>query len=187
MSSSYRLELDAWLKTLDISAKRLLDIGGSQLPVEGRTRTWDVGEYVIADLENPHKDSPQPDMYIDLNGHMERPRLQFDVVFCLEVFDYVYDPVNAFHIISRLLRRGGRAYVSFPFIYPIHQPIEDDALRYAPGGIIKLSQSAGLKVLQIIPRRPESPYLDQFYKSERMRAAKRVDHETTGWMVELIK
>lgn len=184
--SSYRLELDGWLEGLDVKADRVLDIGGSQEPVKGRTATWEVGEYVVADLEQPHRGTKIPDELIDLNG--QAPLLEpFDIIFCLEVFEYVYDPMNAFHIIARLLKPSGSAFVSFPFVYPQHQPVEDDALRYAPGGLHKLAEASGLEIASIIPRRPQTDFLERFYRHERMHAAKGVDHASTGWLVEFIK
>lgn len=180
------MELDNWIHDLAVHGDRVLDIGGSQLPIKDRTRIWDVGSYVIGDLASPHKDSPKPELIIDLNGQAEDAR-PFDVIFCLEVFDYVYDPVNAFHIIAKLLNEGGKAYITFPSIYPLHQPIEDDALRYMPGGIMKLAESSGLIVEKMIPRRPESNLLDEFYRTERMRAAKHEDHNFTGWICEFSK
>jgi SAM-dependent methyltransferase len=186
MSSSYREELNGWLEGLPVVAKRVLDIGGSQEPAKGRTASWSVEEYVIADMENPHKDSPKPDVIIDLNGYA--PKLApFDVIFCLEVFEYVYDPVNAFHIISNLLKKGGSAFVSFPFVYPVHQPIEDDALRYAPGGIEKLAALSGMEIVSMVPRRPRTDFLETFYRHEGLRAAKGLDHMTTGWLCEFTK
>lgn len=186
MSSSYRMELDNWLKTVDVRAKSLLDIGGSQLPVKGRTNSWDVGEYKIADLQQPHIDSPKPDVILDLNAD-DLIYDSFDVIFCLEVFDYVWNPVQAFEHIENLLEEGGIAYATFPFAYPTHQPVEDDALRYTEFGIKKLADYAGLKIVNIIRRRPETTMLDAYYRAERMRAAKHYDHQVTGWIVEFQK
>ena len=186
MSSSYRLELDRWLAQLDVKADKVLDIGGAQLPVKGRTKSWDVGEYLIADLPEPHVGSPAPDITIDLNA----PRSILptaDVVFCLEVFDYIYDPRTAMEKISRILKDGGTAWVTFPAFYPHHQPIEDDALRYMEGGIRKLAAAAGLEIMQMIRRLPETPGLEHFWRAERMRAAKHYDHQLTGWIVEFQK
>lgn len=190
MSSSYRLELNKWLANLNVKADRVLDIGGSQEPVKGRTKSWDVKDYLVADLPEPHKDSPKPDIELDLN--ISSPELykrenMFDMVFCLEVFDYVYDPSRAFDNISWCMKKGGKAWISFPSIYPLHQPVEDDALRYMPGGIKKLADSVGLKVEEIIYRRPETNGWQQFYTAERMRAAKHEDHNFTGFIVELKK
>ncbi len=189
MSSSYRLELDRWLAQLEVKADRVLDIGGAQLPVKGRTKTWEVGEYLIADLPEPHVGCPAPDIEIDLNGEpmFDKNSLTFDLVFCLEVFDYIWNPADAMCSISYALKRGGTAWVTFPSFYPLHQPVEDDALRYMPGGIRKLAEYAGLEVVQMIKRRPETDLLDQFYRAERMRAAKHEDHNFTGFIVELRK
>lgn len=194
MSSSYRIALDNWLKGLDVKAERLLDLGGAQLPLRGRTKSWDVKEYLVGDLLEPHADSPQPDIVIDLNRYLEPindPYCDyadyFDLIFCLEVFDYVYDPLTAFKNIEILLKEGGAAWVSFPSTYPLHQPVEDDALRYMRGGIKKLADSAGLKIEEIIYRRPETNLWQQFYTAERMRAAKHEDHTFTGMIVRFSK
>lgn len=187
MSSSYRLELDRFLQNLDVAADRVLDIGGSQLPVKGRTKSWKVNEYFIADLEQPHKDSPAPDIILDLNSRNTPVLEEFDLIFCLEVFDYVYDPVRAFKTLHSLLMPGGCAWVSFPFIYPLHQPIEDDSLRYTATGIARLAERTKLQVEDIFMRKPESNLLDEFYRTERMRAAKHYDHNVTGFIARLGK
>lgn len=198
MSSSYRLELDKWLSQLDVKATNVLDIGGAQLPVKGRTKSWDVKEYVIADLPEPQANSPKPDVELDLNHSMVDPQFNkeliklnkpghWELIFCLEVFDYIWNPENAFRIIEFLLAKNGTAWISFPSIYPLHQPVEDDALRYMPAGIIKLAENFGLSVENMIKRRPETNLFEQFYRAERMRAAKHEDHEFTGFIVEFKK
>lgn len=194
MSSSYRLELDRWLSQLDVKADSVLDIGGSQLPVKGRTKSWDVKEYLIADLPEPHVGSPKPDVEIDMNqeademGWYEDGTLEsFEIVFCLEVFDYIWNPVAGMFRIYSNLMGNGTAWVTFPTFYPTHNPIEDDALLYKEYGIRKLADSVGLKIIQMIPRRPETDALEQLWRRERMRAAKGYDHNITGWIVEFQK
>lgn len=193
MSSSYRISLDNWLKELDVGAAGdVLDIGGSQLPVRGRTKTWSVqGDYIIADLPTPHIGSPSPDIELDLNDCYRNEVLAIDrgfgLIFCLEVFDYIYNPLEAFNAICDLLLSDGTAWVSFPSFYPLHQPIEDDALRYMPGGIQKLADSVGLTVKEWIPRRAETNKLQEFFSAERMRAAKGEEHNITGWICKMVK
>jgi len=182
MSSSYRNTLNQWLAELDVKADTVLDIGGSQEKLPPRVKSWDVKEYKIADLPSPHKDSPRPDIEMDLNKPFGNLR-HYDVIFCLEVFDYIYDPMQAMKTISLLLDTNGTAWVTFPSVYPNHQPIEDDALRYFPGGIKKLAEAAGLTIEEMIPRRFESNMWDQTFRTERMRAAKGVDHNFSGWIV----
>lgn len=191
MSSSFRLELERWLAEKDIVANYVIDVGGSQEPVSKRVRSWQVKEYKIADLASPHKDSPQPDIVLDLNKKMTYEVMGYmglpDVIFCLEVFDYVYNPVNAMEILYKLLKPGGRCFVSFPSHYPLHQPVEDDALRYMPGGITKLAQHVGLHIVSMTPRRMESAYFDMYIRAERLRAAKHHDHSFSGWLVEFTR
>lgn len=189
MSSSYRLELNKWLEQLDVKADRVLDIGGSQERVKDRVKSWDVKEYLIADLPQPHKDSPKPDIEVDLNSNMYIPidTESYDQVFCLEVFDYVWNTYDAFQHLYCALKDGGTAWVTFPSIYPLHQPVEDDALRYMPGGIKKLAEATGLKIVQMIPRRFETNSWQNTVAVERMRGAKHEDHNFSGWIVEFTK
>lgn len=190
MSSSYRMELDKWLGQLDVKADRVLDIGGSQLPVKGRTKSWDVNEYLIADLPEPHVGSPKPDIEIDLNMDMDTNLVigeDYDLIFCLEVFDYVWSPKDAMQRIACELDYSGTAWVTFPSFYPLHQPIEDDALRYMPGGIKKLADSVGLTIKQMIPRRTETDAIYRAFKTERMRCAKGEEHNISGWIVRFEK
>lgn len=194
MSSSYRLSLDNWLKELDVSANRVLDIGGSQLPVKGRTKSWDVKEYFIADLPQPHVNSPKPDMFIDMNRSIidDYPGTLdykgWDIIFCLEVFDYIYNPLQAMENLSVLLQTGsGSAWVTFPSFYPHHNPIEYDALCYKEYGIRRLAEASGLTIKQMIPRRPETNALQRYFAAERLRSAKGYDHAVMGWIVEFTK
>lgn len=172
---------------MDVKAFSVGDIGGSQLPIKGRTKSWDVGLTTIYDLEQPHVDSPKPDKVLNLNDATVYPLSTHDLIFCLEVFDYIYNPMKAMEVISLMLIDGGTAWISFPSFYPLHQPIEDDALRYMPAGIVKLAESVGLTIEQMIKRRPETDMLTQTWRAERMRAAKHEDHNFTGFICQFKK
>jgi SAM-dependent methyltransferase len=189
VSSSYREELNRWLATLEVKADYLIDIGGSQVSLKPRVKSWNVKEYLVADLYSPHEHSPNPDIALDLNELFinEKYEAKADLITCFEVMDYIWNPAQALENISYLLRSGGTAYITFPSVYPLHQPIEDDALRYMPGGIKKLAGYGGLEVVEMIPRRPETSLFEQFFNTERMRAAKHVDHNFTGWIVKFKK
>lgn len=179
MSSSYRIALDNWLSRLDVEGS-VLDIGGAQLPVKGRTRSWKVDEYVIADLPSPHK-GPKPAIEFNLEEDIWRDKI-FDIVFCLEVFDYIVRPEIA---LGNLREMGKTIYASFPFLYPTHQPLEHEGLRYTENSIRRLAELTGLTVQNMIPRRPETNAIERLWRDERMRAAKNYDHNVTGWIVEL--
>lgn len=190
MSSSYRLELDRWLSQLDVDANSVFDAGGSQLKVKGRTKSWNVNNYYVIDLEEPHVNSPKPDINFDLekqNWEHEFSDLQADIVFCLEVFDYIVLPDCALSNLKDMCKTNGIIYATFPFVYPTHQPIEAEGLRYTENSIVRLAEMCGLKIEEMIKRRPETDAIEQLWRRERMRAAKGYDHNVTGFICKFHK
>ena len=191
MSSSYREELDRWLNNLEVQANTVFDVGGSQEKVSERVKKFDVKEYLIFDLAQPHVDSPKPDVVCDLNSGQNDAINGYlglaDVVFCLEVFDYIYRPEIALKTLKSLLKKDGTLWVTFPMMYPLHQPVEDDALRYMPAGIKKLANVVGLEIVEMIPRKTETDAIYNAFRVERMRCAKHQDHDISGWIVRFTK
>ena len=79
-------------------------------------------------------------------------------------------------------------YASFNFNYPIHNPVEDDALRYTRRAIEKLMHCCAFEVVDITPRTCEMntghPELMEFYAKQRMRKANsHKGHNETGFLV----
>ena len=189
MGSSYRASLESWLKDLSIDCETVIDLGGSQLPVNNRVKSFKCNNYYILDMNMPHKVEQPPIATIDLNNSATNQQgsgyMGFgDVVFCLEVFEYIYRPEVALNWIRKFLNKNGTAYVTFPFMYPMHEPMADDCLRYTLSGITKLAHLADLDIISVIPRRPETDQLLRFFSVERLRAAKGHDHNVLGWIVE---
>lgn len=155
MSSYTRQQLESWINTIIIKSNcRVLDIGGSQKPVQKRLR--ESGEntiYETLDLEVPHE-GEKPDIVWDINEKLPTDRMfeQYDVVFCLEVMEYVWNPVQALNNMRRFLKQDGTLFISTPFLYPVHNPVDQDYLRYTPNGIKKLLKETGFEVLDDEPR-----------------------------------
>lgn len=201
--SFYRDQLENWLKTIDVKAGRVLDIGGGANPVKGRTRSWDVREYYILDnmAEDFNIDFGIANDYFndDINDHLDFTERQYaplggfnlDVIFCLEVFEYVWNPWQAIRNISNnLIISGGIAYISFPAIYPVHNPKEIDYLRYTKKGIEKLLRKAELFPWTITPRVATKgrQALADFYRLEGMHPVKGDDViYDIGYLVEARK
>ena len=188
MSSSPRRQLDEYLANLEIDCERVLDVGGSQVPLTGRVNKLECDEYKILDLEKPHRTAQEPDIVHDINerwnGFSEYDEA-FDVVTCFEVFDYVWNPVQALSNIRKFLKKGGIAYISFPFIYPIHEPMEEDMLRFTKFGVERLLEKTGFEVKEITHRVADSDLLQRMYKTEKMRMSSRYDiHDDTGYIVK---
>lgn len=179
--SEYRQQLEDWLKTRSVKADVVYDIGGAQGEVAKRVKSWKVGNYRVLDLPR-----------YDLNeswGWDTVPREKADIIFCLEVFEYLIEPVTAMkNIKNSLIVRGGKAYVTFQFVYPHHNELEVDSLRYTEPGIRRLAKRAGLEITNIWYRVDKSGLLNDFYSADGMRRAKQYGHhDATGFIVEFTK
>ena len=184
MGSYYKQQLNDFVAVQEVKAKRLYDIGGAQHPIKGRTKSWDVEDYKIIDLAVPHVELQHPDIEHDMN-EVWSGNEKADVIYCLGVSDYIINPNIFMANINRMLTDDGTAWVEFPFVYPIHNPVDDEGCRYSEGCIRRLAKQAGLEVKEIIYKRPkpDNPYLINFYSADGMRAAKGVDHNIIGYIV----
>ena len=189
MTSIYKQALKDWVATLDVKAEKVIDIGGSQDPIKGRTKSWEVEHYFIADLPDPHVNNQSADILLNLdtdNANILNIG-KCDMLFCLEVFDYIRDPMKAFDNLSCLLRSGGSAWVTFPFVYPHHNPINDEGLRYTEPAIRYYGDKFAMPVHDIIYRRPVSNKLMEYYSEDMFRAAPNYDHRVIGYIVRFEK
>lgn len=71
-----------------------------------------------------------------------------DAVACLEVIEHVPDPAIVITEIARVLRPGGRIWLSIPFLYPVHDA-PFDFQRYTAHGLRRDLERAGLQVVSI--------------------------------------
>ena len=197
-SSKTRQQLEDWIAVIDVDADRVIDIGGSQLSIMNRVNSWKVNEYKVLDLEEPHVCKQKPDVIFDLNtdGRLsvnEKKELNkgFDVAFCLEVSEYWYDPMRAIKNIAAMLKSGGILYISFHFIYPVHNPPQEDYMRYTKAGAEKLLEAAGFEIVFNRTRlgfNNAMQSLFDFYSKEKMRPTKLQNcHNEIGCLIECKK
>jgi len=191
MSSFSRIQLENWLMDIEIKGGRVLDVGGSQNPIRKRLKVFEPDEYKILDLPKPHQENNKVDIICDIqdmDDYNVRDKFvrYFDTAFCLEVSEYWIRPFKALENISCLLKEGGILWSSFHFLYPIHNPIEQDYLRYTPKGVVKLLKETGFEILEMRPRpfRHNEMWRD-FYVNEGMRPAK--DYDKHNWQGCLCK
>lgn len=197
MSSLQRDQLNQWLSKIEVSDNsKILDIGGSQLPMEGSRRLKSVGEnckFKILDLEQPHEVKKMPDIEMDLNRCWceQNPKIDlkykdyFDIAFCLEVSEYLWNPYWALRNMKCFLKQDGILYMSFHFITPIHGPLEQDFLRYTKWGVEKLMKESGFEILDITTRPLGEPHVFMdLCQRERMRPSKAYKgHNESGYLV----
>lgn len=191
--SYFREKLENWLATIDVTANRVIDIGGASKPVKDRVRSWNVKDYKIADIGAEHP-VVENFLTLDLNHRVDEKILKtsglFDYAFCLEVFEYIWNPVMALYNIKTFLMIGGTAYISFPTVYPPHNPEGMDYLRYTLDGIEKLLNVAEFRNWTIEPRVATKGLeaLKEFYSLEGMHA-RREDPSiyNIGYLVKALK
>ena len=189
--SYYKDQLNIWLKKLNIKADRVLDLGGGENPVKSRVALWEVNDYKILDNDIRFKPDILADINYPLNEKIRASKYRdFDIVFCLEVAEYVWSPITFHKNIWDLLKPGGIAYISYPTIYPLHNPVGIDYLRYSKNAIEKLLTEVGFKTWEIAPRVATrgKKALATFYQLEGMHPIKRDDSIfDIGYMVKVSK
>lgn len=192
MPSSTRIQLENWLKTIDVKGVRVLDIGGSQKPIHGRIKSFDPAEYKILDLPEPHEQKIPPDIAIDIERPIDSQKLvdlgQFDMIFCLELMEYVLDPRQVMRNIAALTKEGGKLYISFVLLYPIHKPEGADMLRYTENAVRRLLMEAGFRITHTVYRMPRNPKLFlEVWKAESMKKLDEDSSLHTGYLITAIK
>jgi SAM-dependent methyltransferase len=103
-------------------------------------------QYVALDFPATGRDmyGAQPDVFAD-GARLPFFDNAFDGVVCLEVIEHVPDPAIVIAEIARVLRPGGRVWLSMPFLYPVHDA-PFDFQRYTEHGLRRDLQRADLKV-----------------------------------------
>lgn len=114
----------------------------------------------------------------------------FDTVFCLEVAEYIWSPFIFHQNLNDFLKPGGVAYISYPTLYPLHNPPGTDYLRYTKFAIEKLLAETGFTYWEITPRvaTAGAESLVNFWSKEAMRPSKGAPELLDiGYMVKAIK
>ncbi len=194
--SLYKNQLKKWLSEISVKGIKALSIG-NQNDDKKYFKSAEFEEWVCLDVDSQFQPEIIHDMNIpivDADGEsvLEFELLNsFDHVFAFELWDYIYDPMTAHRNIFDLLTSGGTYMGSYPFVYPHHEPVADDSLRYTNSGIKKLLLAAGFRDIKITSRVATAGRDDlaAFVGAEGMRLAKSLaPYEwPIGYMVEAKK
>lgn len=182
MPSNVRQQLKDWIGTLKIYGS-VLDVGGLKAPVKGRTKIWEVAEYKILDIK-PEWKGWKTDYICDIQKEISLIIEEFDNIFCTEVLEYVIDPMTAVKNLNKFLKKGGHLYLSTHFMYP-HHIGGTDCLRFTRDGVIKILETNGFQIENIVPRLPLDPKL---FTSLIMRESKICKYpQEVGHLITAIK
>jgi SAM-dependent methyltransferase len=89
--------------------------------------------------------APSPDVRADLAAPLPFTDAAFDAVICTEVLEHVADATVLLEELARVLRPGGYAVVTVPFVFHYHEDPED-VRRYTPPGLRRALEHAGFDV-----------------------------------------
>lgn len=193
MSSLYKRQIVEYLKARTYKADQVLDVGGADTPIQNYT-TVEARRILILD-NDPVKNLA---FNHDLNqfAHPEElfaveEKIHFDLIFCMNVFEYIWNPDAAMANLYNWLEPGGKLVINFPFLYSLHQPVGIDYLRYTHEWIEKVfKERFPFKEVNItiLKATDGSQALREFYSLEKIHTRKDDDSWLEiGTIVEAIK
>lgn len=125
---------------------RLIDIGCGAKPYAGI-----LGEYVSEHVGTDHLDTLHGHDHIDLVGSayaIPAPDGSFDCAICTAVLEHLEEPEQALRECLRLLKPGGTAVYTVPFIWHVHEAPRD-FFRFSRYGIEHLFRKSGFDLVEI--------------------------------------
>jgi len=145
-----------WLMGPKIPPAGLVDAGGRVLDIGAadrwlQTHLGSEAQYVALDYPATGQVlyGARPDVFADA-AYLPFADGTFSAVACLEVLEHVRMPDQVLAEIARVLRPGGVAYVSMPFLYPVHDA-PHDYQRWTPHGWRRSAELAGLEIRAVQP------------------------------------
>lgn len=145
-----------WLMGPKIPPAGLVGAGGRVLDI-GAADRW-LQAHLDPEVQYVALDYPatgqvlygaRPDVFADA-ARLPFADGTFGAVACLEVLEHVRMPDQVLAEIARVLRPDGLAYVSMPFLYPIHDA-PHDYQRWTPHGWRRSAELAGLEIRAMQP------------------------------------
>lgn len=172
--SCSRNQLNEYLSKISIEGKTVLDVGVQDKPTSRLTQGNPVAYYT-----NDVDPQWNPDWLFDFNQEFDCLKIGehhlcevIDTIFCIEVLEHLWNPVEAIKTLAEILKPNGDLYISVPFINPHHDKV--DYLRYTNEWFRDVLPKYGLQVIEIVERVATlgKTQLKIFYDAEGLRVSK---------------
>jgi len=125
---------------------RLIDIGCGTKPYEELLSPY-VSEHIGVDHEYTTHDKSKIDIFgTAYNIPVEDD--SFDSVICTSVLEHLEEPKKALEECRRILKNGGVAIYSIPFIWHLHEQPRD-FYRFSTYGIKYLFEKVGFEIIEL--------------------------------------
>jgi SAM-dependent methyltransferase len=119
----------------------LLDVGAGRLYARPVLKQF-CTRYVSCDVARTY---PALDAVCDITQHIAFADESFDTIYCCSVLEHTEQPAAALAEMFRVLRPGGQAIVSVPFVFYLHGAPQD-YFRFTRYGVELLAGRAGFEV-----------------------------------------
>ena len=127
---------------------RLIDVGAGNSPYR---ELFEHLRYESTDWQHsPHAGARAVD-HIGPAHDLPVPDDEYDAVLCTQVLEHVPNPGEVVRELHRVLRPGGRLYMTMPLAWELHE-LPFDFYRYTPHGLATLLSGAGFEALDIRAR-----------------------------------
>ena len=127
---------------------RLIDIGCGPKPYESLLAPF-VTDHVGVDHRDSLHDLSRTELLGDAYA-VPSPDESFDSALCTAVLEHLEEPELALRECYRILKRGGCALYSVPFIWHLHEEPRD-FFRYSKFGLEYLFHKVGFEILELKP------------------------------------
>ncbi len=189
MSSLRRALNSHWLSNQNISGSKIVDLGSGSIPAKKWVHNMTFDTYVTVDIQEKFNPDVVMDMEkpIDEYGYEKvKPVLNANCVLALELLEHTINPMQVVKNIYKMLKIGGFAYITVPFINPIHD--DWDYIRLTHEGLKKLIKDSGLKIVEFETTRATNGYkaLLEFFTNEGLRMSRtRLDKGESESMLDI--
>lgn len=142
---------------------RVADVGAGGSPYR---ELFAHVDYVAIDREQTlHADAEELDIVASATD-VPVPDGEFDAVISTQVLEHLPEPAAALREMHRIVRPGGRLFLSAPLVWEEHE-MPHDYFRYTRSGLDHLLTAAGFEQLEIVPRTDGFTALAQLVSSAR--------------------
>ncbi len=151
-----------WLATNSsrVYLERFLQQAARQLPAGSRVLDAGAGDcryaglfqhtsYIAVDFAKVAKPYGELDVIADL-VHLPFPSAYFDAIICTQVLEHLPKPQIALGELHRLLRPGGKLWLTAPLYYQEHEA-PFDFYRYTRFGLDHLLSAVGFQITSLTP------------------------------------
>jgi SAM-dependent methyltransferase len=123
---------------------RTLDVGCGTKPY---AHLYGSSEYVGLEIDTPQNRAAKSADYFYDGTRFPFDDAEFDSIVANQVFEHVFDPDRFLDEARRILRPGGMALLTLPFVWDEHEQPHDFA-RYSSYGIRALLERHGFEIVE---------------------------------------